>query len=197
MRIRIPQSSSLYLFPILLLLFLSFPGAGEAAGAKITDIIITQSPESLLVFASLRDAFTKEIEEGIVNGVSTSFTFYVRLMRQRGVWADEEVSSLIVKQTVLYDLLKDRFHFTSESGNQKANRATNNFGDIRQWMSSLEGIKLASNQDLKAGELYYVQVRAEIRSVKLVFPLNVLLFFVSFWDFDTPWSNSALFRIGK
>jgi hypothetical protein len=50
---------------------------------------------------------------------------------------------------------------------------------------------------LKAGELYYVQVRAEIRSVKLVFPLNVLLFFVSFWDVDTPWSNSALFRIGK
>jgi len=176
---------------------LCLPCVGEAAGAKITDLIITQSAENLLVFATLRDAFTREIEEGIVNGVSTSFTFYLRLMKERNMWADQEVASLTVRQTVAYDLLKDRFSFTSQNGNQTLTRVTNNFGDIRRWMSSLDGIKLASSQDLKPGELYYVQVRAEIRSIKLVFPLNILLFFVSFWDFDTPWSTSALFRTGK
>jgi len=196
-RIRFPQSSPLWLFFILTLSFLYLPAAGEAAGAKITDIIITQSSENLLVFATLRNGFTKEIEEGIVNGISTSFTFYLRLMRQRNLWADEQVASLTVKQTVVYDPLKDRFNFISQGGNQTLNRVTNNFGDIRQWMSSLEGIKLASQRDLKPGELYYVQIRGEIRSIRLVFPLNILLFFVSFWDFDTPWSNSALFRIGK
>ncbi len=165
--------------------------------AKITDIIITQSSANLLVYATLRDAFTKEIEEGIVNGVATSFTFYLRLMKQRSVWTDVEVVSLIVKQTVAYDLLKDEFSFTSQNGNQTQTLTTKNFAYIRRWMSSLEGVKLTSYQNLKPGELYYVQVRAEIRSIKLVFPLNVLLFFVSFWDFDTPWANSALFRVGK
>jgi hypothetical protein len=194
MRFKILRFLTLWLFS-LPLLCLSIPG--EAAMAKITDIIITQSSGNLLVYAALRDAFTKEIEEGIVNGVPTSFTFYLRLLRERSVWADEEVISLIVKQTVAYDLLKDEFSFTSQNGNQTQTLISKNFADIRRWMSSLEGVKLISYQNLKPKELYYVQVRAEIRSIKLVFPLNILLFFVSFWDFDTPWSNSALFRVGK
>jgi len=195
-RVKLPERFPLW--PALIILsFLSSPAAGEAADAKITDIIITQSSQSLVVFATLRNAFTKEIEEGIVNGVSTSFTFYLRLMRQRSLWADEEVAGLTAKQTVIYDPLKDRFSFTSERGEQTLARVTNNFAEIRRWMNSLEGVRLASQQDLKAGELYYVQVRAEIRSIKLVFPLNVLFFFVSFWDFDTPWANSPLFRIGR
>jgi hypothetical protein len=194
MRFQILRISALWLFSLPLLYL---PIAGEAATAKITDIIITQSSGNLLVYATLRDAFTKEIEEGIVNGVATSFTFYLRLMMQRNLWADEGVNSLIVRQTVAYDLLKDEFSFTNQNANQTQTLKTKNFADIRRWMSSLEGVKLTSYQNLKSGNLYYVQVRAEIRSIKLVFPLNILLFFVSFWDFDTPWSNSALFQIGK
>ena len=76
-------------------------------------------------------------------------------------------------------------------------RVTNNFGEIRRWMSYLERVKLASDRDLTPASLYYVQVRAEIRTIKLVFPLNVLLFFVSFWDVDTPWSNSAYFALAN
>ena len=171
------------------------PAASEAAGAKITDIIITQSSDDLLVFATLRDAFTKEVEEGIVNGVSTSFTYYLRLMRQRSLWADKEVANLTVRQTVVYDPLKDRFTFSSENGNQTITRVTNSFGEIRRWMSYLERAKLASYRELTSSNLYYVQVRAEIRTIKLLFPLNVLLFFVSFWDVDTPWSNSAYFQL--
>jgi len=194
MRFKILRFFALWLFSLPLL---CLPIPGEAATAKITDIIITQSSGNLLVYGTLRDAFTKEIEEGIVNGVATSFTFYLRLMKQRSVWTDEEVTSLIVKQTVAYDLLKDEFSFTSQNGNQTQTLMTKNFADIRRGMSSLEGVKLTSYQNLKPGELYYAQVRAEIRSIKLVFPLNVLLFFVSFWDFDTPWATSALFRVGK
>jgi hypothetical protein len=194
MRFKILRFLALWL-PFLPLLCL--PIAGEAATAKITDIIITHSSGNLLVYGTLRDAFTKEIEEGIVNGVSTSFTFYLRLMKERNLWADEEVASLVVKQTVAYDLLKDQFSFTSQNGNQTQTLTTKNFADIRRWMSSLEGVKLISYQSLRPRELYYVQIRAEIRSIKLVFPLNVLLFFVSFWDFDTPWANSALFQTGK
>jgi|MudIll2142460700_1097286.scaffolds.fasta_scaffold281863_1 hypothetical protein len=181
----------------LLLLSLLLSAAAEAAGAKITDIIITQSSEDLLVFATLRDAFTKEIEEGIVNGVSTSFTYYLRLMRKRSLWVDEEVASLTVKQAVVYDPLKDRFTYTSENGGQSITRVTNSFGEIRRWMSYLERVKLASDRELTPASLYYVQVRAEIRTIKLVFPLNVLLFFVSFWDVDTPWSNSAYFALAN
>lgn len=193
MRLRIPRPS---LWLPWLFLTLLLPSPGEPA-AKITDIVVTHSSDSLLVFATLKDAFSKEIEEGIVNGVQTSFTYYLRLMRQRGFWADEEVASLTVSQSVVYDVLKDRFHFSMEAGNQKLNRVTNNYGEIQRWMSSLEGIKLASIRELKRDELYYVQVRAEIRSVRLAFPLNVLLFFVSFWNVDTPWTSSDLFRVGK
>jgi hypothetical protein len=194
MRFRILRSSALRLLSFLLF---CLPISGEAAAAKITDIIITQSAGNLLVYATLENAFTKEIEEGIVNGISTSFTFYLRLMKERNLWADEELTNLVVKQSVAYDLLKDQFSLTSQNGNQTQTLTTKNFADVRRWMNSLEGIKLAPYRNLKPGELYYVQIRAEIRSIKLVFPLNFLLFFVSFWDFDTPWANSPLFQIGK
>lgn len=196
MKPKIPQIIAL-LFLVVLPFLLYFPFSGEADEAKITDIIITQSTGNLLVFATLKDCFTKEIEEGIVNGISTSFTYHVRLIRGRNLWTDQEVARLSVKQTVVYDLLKDRFSFTSQLGNHTTTSNTNSFVEIKRWMSTLNGISLASYRDLKPGELYYVQARAEIRSVKLVFPLNVLLFFISFWNIDTPWTNSALFNIGK
>lgn len=169
----------------------------QAAGARITDIIVTQASDQLVVFATLEEAFTPEIEESIVSGVPTTFTYQLRLMRQRTFFADAEVAALTVRQSVAYDLLKDEFQFAREDGRRNSARLTKSYGEVKRWMADLTGVTLASRRLLEPGENYYVQVKAEIRSVSLVFPLNYLLFFVSFFNFDTPWAASPLFRVSR
>lgn len=166
----------------------------QAASARISDIIVTQASDDLLIFASLQGAFTKEIAESIINGVPTSFTYSLRLMRRRAL-RDTEVSSLTVKQAVSYDLLKDEFTFVREGGGARLARTTRRFAEVRRWMEELEEVHLPVKGALEKNAVYYVLIKAEIRSIRLVFPLNYLLFFLTFFNFDTPWARSAYFTV--
>lgn len=172
------------------------PGPAVAKDARITDIIVTHNSGNLVVYATLEGAFIKEVEESMVSGVPTTFTYYLRLMKVGSIWRDEEVASLTVRQTVTYDLLQDEFRFERD-GSERLKRSTKSFQEAKKWMSSLEGIRLASYKVLTKEDLYYIQIQAEIRSIELAFPLNYLLFFVTFFNFDTSWAKSPYFRLGK
>jgi len=191
-----PRLPAILLCCWLVILLAPWPSA-QAAGARITDIIVTQASDQLVVFATLEEAFTPDIEESIVNGVPTTFTYQLRLMRQRAFLPDAEVSALTVRQSVAYDLLKDEFQFVRDDGRRNSTRLTKSYGEMKRWMAELTGVTLASRRLLQPEERYYVQVKAEIRSVSLVFPFNYLLFFVSFFNFDTPWAASSLFRVSR
>jgi hypothetical protein len=172
-------------------------GPGEAAEPRITDIIVTRGSDDLVVYASLRDAFTGEIEESIVNGVPTTFTYTVRLMRRRPILPDAEVTSLTVRQGVTYDLLRDEFLLAREAAGRREARVTKAFTDVRRWIGELAGVRLASSRTLRPDALYAIQIKAEIRSVKLAFPLNLVPFVGAFFNFDTPWASSAYFAVGR
>ncbi|MBI5167062.1 MAG: DUF4390 domain-containing protein [candidate division NC10 bacterium] len=191
--------------PIMLLLAVSLGTAAlfaaqdpaEAKEARITDIIVTHNSGNLLVYATLVGAFTKEVEESMVSGTPTTFTYHLRLMKSGSFWRDQEVTSLTVRQTVTYELLQDEFRFERGGGADRLSRSTKSFQEVKKWMGGLEGIKVVPYQALGKEELYYIQIRAEIRSIELAFPLNYLLFFVSFFNFDTPWADSPYFRVGR
>ncbi len=172
-------------------------GPGEAAESRIADIIVTRGSDDVVVYASLRDGFTGEIEESIVNGVPTTFTYTVRLVRRRGLLPNAEVASLTVRQGVTYDLLRDEFLLVREAAGPRETRVTKVYADVRRWMGELAGVRLASYRSLQPDELYAIQIRAEIRSVKLAFPLNLVPFVGAFFNFDTPWASSAYFTVGR
>ncbi|MBI3990218.1 MAG: DUF4390 domain-containing protein [candidate division NC10 bacterium] len=183
-----------------LLVFLTLVTIGSptfAADARITDVIVTQGSDDLLVYATLENAFTKEVEESIVNGVPTTFTYHLRLMRYRSLVPDAEVASFLVRQGVSYDLLKDEFAVVQDDGREKTTRGTKSYAQMKRWMGELRGIKVGSRQSLEKDEIYYVLVKAEIRSLKLIFPLNYLLFFLTFFNFDTSWTRSAYFKVSR
>jgi hypothetical protein len=176
---------------------LASAGRGEAAEPRIADIIVTRGSDDMVVYASLRDAFTGEIEESIVNGVPTTFTYTVRLMRRRGLLPDAQVTSFTVRQGVTYDLLRDEFLLVRETNGRRETRVTKLYADVRRWMGELAGMRVASYRVLQPDELYAVQIKAEIRSVKLAFPLNLVPFVGAFFNFDTPWATSAYFAVGR
>ena len=180
---------------LVMAVLVALSSTASAASARIADIIVTQGSDDLHVFATLEDAFTKEIQESIVNGVPTTFTYYLRLMRHRALLPDAEVASLTVAQRVSYDLLRDEFTFVREGGSEKLVQVTRRYAQVKRWMGELRGIRLGSLKDLEKDHIYYVMIKAEIRSIKLAFPLNYLLFFLSFFNFDTSWARSAFFKV--
>ena len=43
---------------------------------------------------------------------------------------------------------------------------------------------------LNTSEAYVIRAKAELKSVELYFPMNVIFkYLVGFWDFDTGWVN--------
>lgn len=67
--------------------------------------------------------------------------------------------------------------------------------DMRRWMTVLEKFDLGPVDGLPAGGRYYLRVRCEMKSIKLIPPFNILLFFLKFLDFDTPWTESTVFTL--
>ena len=49
-----------------------------ASDARLTDIVITNTQDYLLAYFSVTDCFTDNMKRAIDNGVSTSFTFFVK-----------------------------------------------------------------------------------------------------------------------
>lgn len=104
----------------LLLLFcflLSFPSPLQAAEATLSDIIVTNTQEDLLVFFDIQGCFTREMEEAILNGIPTTFTIVIKLYRTRAVWLDASIASITLEHTIKYDSLKNEFRvMRSEEG---------------------------------------------------------------------------------
>ncbi|MBI5286434.1 MAG: DUF4390 domain-containing protein, partial [Deltaproteobacteria bacterium] len=40
---------------------------------------------------------------------------------------------------------------------------------------------------LQKGGTYQLKIKAELDTINLPFPLSYMLFFVSFWDYETDW----------
>ncbi|MBW2625907.1 MAG: DUF4390 domain-containing protein [Deltaproteobacteria bacterium] len=86
----------------LLLLFcflLSFPSPLQAAEATLSDIIVTNTQEDLLIFFDIQGSFTREMEEAILNGIPTTFTIVIKLNSQEGHGRNQEHQGYTIERT--------------------------------------------------------------------------------------------------
>ncbi len=174
------------LLVLLVCLFLCRPLLSCAGDAKITNFIITNTPDNLIVYCGVTNCFTKKMEDAILAGIPTTFTFYVELHRERNYWFDKEITSLETKHTIKYDTVKKIF-YVMHSGNTKEPEQFRDFKRAKRAMSDLNGITVSSMKALKKDRNYYVTVKAELDKVRLPLHMEYVLFFVSLWDFETDW----------
>ncbi len=87
----------------------------------------------------------------------------------------------------------------SESENENWSRylIIKDITTLEKWMSSLTDIPIGSKIDYPLNRKYYVEVKAEMDTIKLKPPFNYIFFFVSFMNFDTAWETSSPFIIEK
>jgi len=162
------------------------PSLSCAEDAKITNFIITNTPEHLIIYCGVTNYFTKKMEDAIMAGIPITFTFYVELRRERHYWFDKKITSLKIKHTIKYDTIKKIF-YVIHNGNTKEPEQFGDFNGAKRAMSDLNGFIVSSMKELEKGKNYYVRVKAELDKVRLPLHMEYVFFFVSLWDFETDW----------
>ena len=89
-------------FGLPVLFFISFFSSRPAlaAEARLTDIVVTNTRDYLLAYFSVADCFTENMKSAIDNGVSTTFTFFLKLYEVRDWWWDRNIADLKVLEKV-------------------------------------------------------------------------------------------------
>ncbi len=174
-------------FIALIFFILFFQSFAFAEDAAITDISVKTGATDLLLSLKMEGAFQKKMEEAVLNGIPSTFSFLIKLKRQRTLWLDDTIRTLKVTHTIKYDSLKSEFRINrSWEGDNPL--TTNCFKEAQILMSEISGLKIVPLDQLQKGKRYRIKAKAELDKDTLPFFLNyILLTFL--WDFETKWRS--------
>src|SRR3989339_1639720 len=120
------------------------PAFGENQATPAVDkVVIINNPDASQVSFEIKNAFTKDIEEGIKSGIPTTFTFFVELYRRRGLWLDETLADMTFRHTVKYDNLKEEYDVVLEEQTQNIIRVKE-IGQAKKIMAGGDNIGVKS-----------------------------------------------------
>ncbi len=171
-----------FLFSVLLLIH----HKSFAQEASVSNIIVTNTRDDLLVYMKVEGAFKEKMKQAILSGVPTTFSYLVRLNRVRNMWGDKNIVDLKVIHTIKYNNLKKEF-VVIRSWENKNPFVTQSFDEAQKQMAEIDGLKVVSLNMLEKGRRYQLGAKAELNKLTLPFYLHYVLFFVSLWDFETDW----------
>ena len=158
----------------------------HAKDATIKDMIVNNSSNKLLLYLTVIEAFTDDMEKGIQNGIPATFTYYVNLYKIRKGWLDTEVDSHTFTRTLTYDNLKEEYNIGFSEKDNKPMTVTN-LDDAKVAMTELNGIQVTSLDNLTPGSSYILKVKASLAKKTLPLYFHYLIPFWRLWDFETDW----------
>jgi hypothetical protein len=155
-----------------------------AQKATLSNIVVTNTRDDLLVYLNVDGAFTKKMQNAILSGVPTTFSFYISFYQVRNFWFDREIKDIKVTNTIKYNNLKEEFIVT-RSWEKSGPQVTQSFDEAKKLMTEIDSLKIVPLKQLEKGKHYQLRAKAELNKVTLPFYLHYVLFFVSLWDFET------------
>ena len=157
-----------------------------AQNATLTNIIVTNTRDDLLVYLNVEGAFTEKMKKAILSGVSTTFSFYLSFYQIRNLWFDKNIEDIKASNTIKYNNLKEEY-IVERSWEKSGPQVTKSFDEAQKLMSEIDSLKIVPLKQLEKGVQYQLRAKAELSKVTLPFNLHYVLFFVSLWDFKTDW----------
>jgi hypothetical protein len=154
--------------------------------ATLANIKLANTRDDLLTYFEVKNAFTDKIIQAVQNGVPTTFSFYVTLYKITNTLFDQEIADVQIKSTVKYNSLKEEFSISRPWKDEKP-MVTKSFEEAKYWMTEVDNLKVIPLESLVKGDKYQIRIKAELDKVTLPLSLHYVLFFVSFWDFETDW----------
>jgi len=167
-----------------IILQLTIPALAQQA--YLSDVVVTNTRDHLLVYFSVNDCFTVDMNRAIESGIETTFTFYIRLYKKRDYWWDRKVADREISHSIKYDNLKKIYEVRlSEQNNNVI--TIKDFDEARRLMAEVIAEKVIALRDLKKSEHYQLKMMAELNKIRLPLYLHYVFFFLSLWDFETDW----------
>ena len=163
---------------IVLILFLA-AGRTFASGAELTNIVVKNDREHLLIDLTIQGVFTNEMKKAMLSGIPVKFTFKIILYKVNDFWFNEKVAGITTSHKIQFDALKNEYRIT-RSWEKPGPLVAKYFDKACLLMSEIDSLKITSFNRLKKGEHYQLRVKSELNEKK--FP------FAGFpWEFETDW----------
>ena len=165
----------IFLFPVLSL-------AREGAPA-FAELAVNNSAKELLLYASLKDAFTEEMTGSLQSGIPLQFHFYAEL-RERD--SGSEAGKWEFVHRLSYDTLQENYRF--DNGSSQRFRMIADLAAAKRVMASLNGVPLLKLVALKPATIYTLRLRADL--YQRDFPGGAVVRTVMrLWDVKTGWQE--------
>lgn len=175
------------LLPLLLFLLASiFPARClYAQEASITEFTVSNSESQLVLYLTVIDCFTANMEAAIHNGIPAIFTFYVDVFRKRSNWPDKKIKEYEFDHIIEYNSLKKEYRI--QRNEKEGSKLTASLAEAKKLMSEINGYGILPLDELEPGSSYVVRVKAKLARKTLPLYFHYLIPFISLWDFETEW----------
>ncbi|MBU0909938.1 MAG: DUF4390 domain-containing protein [Proteobacteria bacterium] len=158
--------------------------------ARIEDMVMMNSDQHLLLYFSLKDAFTDEMVKGIENGIPVTFSYFIELYHLSGGESEKKIISQAFDHTLNYDPLKQEYSVEMEE--RKVSRITfKSFVDAKTAMTDIHDLQLAELALLETEGKYMVKVKAKLAKKTLPMNFQYIIPFWQLWKFETDWYSLA------
>ena len=169
---------------------------GAAAPFRISNLVVTNSDSTLLVNLVLLGTMPDGIVEGLGTGIPAGVRFQLELWQYNSWWVDRRVVAKLVERQVVYDVLTKEFRVSPVQGEEREPYVTRDVWEAERVLSEVRGYKLTPITHLNLDELYYVRVRAEVRSGAPDSSVSRIMPFVSSRA-ETPWEQTPLLTLRR
>jgi len=192
---RRPFTIRMKLFPLRLFLLCGFLllapsyqmlAAAEETAPEIKDIIVTTSDVDLLLFATVKNGFTREMIDGVKSGIPIVFTYQMELVKTSGKWLDTTLVESAVTHTLSYDEASKQYRVVlSDQGDKTVTTA--DLEQAKQLMAELNGVKVIALAQLVPDAPYAIHFKVTLKKGSLPLGMHRLLPLSALWDFETDW----------
>lgn len=152
----------------------------------LSNIKLANTRDDLLTYFQVENAFKEKTVEAVKNGIPTTFNFYVSLYKTTSTLFDKKIADIQIQSSVKYNSLTEEYTVT-RPWKDEAPLITKSFGEAKTWMTEVDNLKVIPLDQIAKGDKYQIRIKAELEKVTLPLALHYILFFVSFWDFETDW----------
>ena len=158
--------------------------------ATISDFTVSNSENHLLLYLTVSNWFTEDMEAAIHNGIPITFVFNIDLLAKRANWPDRKVNEHEFNHIMEYDSLKKEYLVhRNERGDSKA---TASLEEAQKLMSEINGFRVLALDELDPQTSYTLRAKAKLARKTLPLYFHYLIPFSSPWNFETKWHELTL-----
>jgi hypothetical protein len=154
--------------------------------AEIKDIRLANTRDDLLVYFEVTGAFPDKIDQAVMNGIPTAFSFYITLYETDRFWFNKKIADRLIKSTITYNSLKKEFTVLKPWKSETPVN-THSFEEAQTLMTEIDNLSFIPLDKIIKGKKYELRIKAELDKVTLPLYLHNVFFFVSYWNFETNW----------